>query len=238
MTTPWPCTPRCAAHRLARPRSSVTQPERVPRRGPARPLAEWPPLCPRVPRRPVGALPAPLEFPDPLARRDQLCFLHRRQPRPQPTIDAVLAAPRVDRLAADPQILGHLGDIAPSLDQIEHTTPKRRRIAPSPHAVLLQDSSITFQLPDSTKAPAHQSLYETRGGSAPVLRRAGVVIAISVAASRRRPRVPAVQLRATPTEHRPSHPPPTRPALPRHRPATRRKAHRLAQPLEPYPLAL
>jgi hypothetical protein len=106
-----------------------------------------------------------LELPDPLARRDQLSLLRRGQTHLEPTVDAVLAPPRVDRLVADPQIVGDLSDLAPSLDQIEHTTPKLRRVAPSPHAVLLQDSSITFQLPDSTKAPADQSLYQTRGGS-------------------------------------------------------------------------
>jgi hypothetical protein len=102
---------------------------------------------------------------DPLACRDELGLLRRGQPRLEPTVDAVLAAPRVDRLVADSEIVGDLGDLAPSLDQIEHATPKLRRVAPSPHAVLLQDSSITFQLPDSTKAPADQSLYRTRGSS-------------------------------------------------------------------------
>lgn len=52
----------------------------------------------------------------------------------------------------------------------------------------------------------------------------------------------SVELRAAPTQHRPVHPPPTRPTRPRHHPAHHRRTHRLAQPLEaqhnPYPLSL
>src|SRR5438552_855764 len=61
---------------------------------------------------------------DSLACRDQLGLLRRGQARLEPAVDAVLAPPRVDRLIADPEVDSDLRDLAPSLDQIEHTTPK------------------------------------------------------------------------------------------------------------------
>lgn len=50
--------------------------------------------------------------------------------------DARLAAPDVDRLLTDPEHLGDLGDLPPSLGQIDHLTAKPRRISPSCHLVL------------------------------------------------------------------------------------------------------
>ena len=46
----------------------------------------------------------------------------------------------------------------------------------------------------------------------------------------------AVQLRATPPQHRPPHPAPTSPTRPRHRPP-HRQTHRPPQPLEPRPMS-
>jgi hypothetical protein len=47
---------------------------------------------------------------------------------------------------------------ATSLDQIQYPPTKLRRITPSPHAVLLRDSSIRVQPTDSTN-PGHITLH-------------------------------------------------------------------------------
>src|SRR5262245_58970 len=65
-----------------------------------------------------------LELLDPLAGRNQLGLLRRRQPSFQAPIDAVLTPPRVHHLIADPEIIGDIGDPPPGLDQIEDTTPE------------------------------------------------------------------------------------------------------------------
>ncbi len=75
------------------------------------------------------------EVSDALASCDKLCLLGRRQPGLETTVDAVLAPPRVDRLVADAQVLGDLGDLAAGVDQVEHTTPELGRVATPSHAV-------------------------------------------------------------------------------------------------------
>jgi hypothetical protein len=97
------------------------------------------------------------ELADRFSSRHQLRLLHGRQPRLETPVDAVLTSPRVDRLIADPEIRSNLGDLAAGLHQIQYAPAKLRRIPTSPHAVLLQDSSIRVQLHDSTKPGAHQA---------------------------------------------------------------------------------
>ena len=70
--------------------------------------------------------------------------------------------------------------------------------------------------------------------------RAEAAAAVGTALGRRGHQLVVLELRATPSQHRPTKPPPTRPALSRRGPAGDGQAHRLAQPLEPrftpYPL--
>lgn len=96
------------------------------------------------------------ELPDPLAGHGELGLLRGRQPGLQAAVDAVLAAPVVDRLVTDPEIVRDLGHLAAGLDQIQHPPTELRPVATLPHAVLLQDSSIRVQSRDSTKARADQ----------------------------------------------------------------------------------
>jgi hypothetical protein len=60
--------------------------------------------------------------------------------------------------AADAEIPSNLRDLAAGLYQIQYAPTELRRIPTSPHAVLLQDSSIRVQLRDSTKPGAHQAV--------------------------------------------------------------------------------
>lgn len=98
-----------------------------------------------------------LELADPFPSRHQLRRLRGRQPSLETAVDAVLTSPRVDRLLADAEIGCDLTDLATGLHQLQHAPAELRRIPTSPHAVLLQDSSIRVQLRDSTKPGAHQS---------------------------------------------------------------------------------
>jgi signal transduction histidine kinase len=96
-----------------------------------------------------------LELADPFPSRHQLRLLRGRQPSLETAVDAVLTSPRVDRLLADAEIGRDLTDLATGLHQLQHAPAELRRIPTSPHAVLLQDSSIRVQLRDSTKPGAH-----------------------------------------------------------------------------------
>src|SRR4051794_22576641 len=82
---------------------------------------------------------------DPPLRVGQLRVLPTAQPENKAPVDPVLTPPGVDRLGADPQISGHVGDRPARLDQIEHPAPELRRIttpAPPPsHGVCAPRSS-------------------------------------------------------------------------------------------------
>jgi hypothetical protein len=53
-----------------------------------------------------------------LLRGRQLGLLSTSQASNQTPVDAILAAPHVDHVLADPQIAGHVSDAAPGLDKI------------------------------------------------------------------------------------------------------------------------
>ena len=59
---------------------------------------------------------------DPTAGGRQFFLLRAAQPWSQPFVDAVPAAPGVDRLGADPQGLGNLSDRPSGLDHVEDLT--------------------------------------------------------------------------------------------------------------------
>jgi hypothetical protein len=87
--------------------------------------------------RPAHRLQLGLQLGDAALSRDQLGLLAAGQARFQAAVDAVLAPPGVDRLIADAQRLGNLGDRSASLDQVQDLAAKLRRIAASSHATLL-----------------------------------------------------------------------------------------------------
>jgi hypothetical protein len=66
-----------------------------------------------------------LQLRDPAFGRGQLALLSTGQARFQAAVDAVLAAPGVDRLIADAQRLGDLGDRPPGLDQVQQAVTPR-----------------------------------------------------------------------------------------------------------------
>ena len=60
-------------------------------------------------------------------------FSRRRHPRFEPSVDAVLTSPRVDRLVADPEVVSNLGDLASRVDQdrvLDAGTPADNRAFP------------------------------------------------------------------------------------------------------------
>ena len=64
-----------------------------------------------------------LEVADSFAQRRELGVLRGRHARLDPGVDARLASPRIDRLAADPQLRSHPSHRPARLDQIDHTPP-------------------------------------------------------------------------------------------------------------------
>lgn len=81
--------------------------------------------------------------------------------------DAVLPAPGVDGLLADPEVARDVGDGASAGDQVQHSAPELRRIATTSHEALLQGSSGTrVQGSGSTERGTHQPPpTSTTGGS-------------------------------------------------------------------------
>jgi hypothetical protein len=63
---------------------------------------------------------------------------------------------QVDRLIADTEIAGNIGDLAPGLDEIHDPTPELGRVTPSSHGCLVIETGGDIQLSDSTKGGAHQ----------------------------------------------------------------------------------
>ncbi len=98
----------------------------------------------------------------------------------------------------------------PCISTAATTTPKRVRHLAS---YGLADLNIQHRKP---KGPTEKTTTRTR-----------------TAMGRRRHQLVAVELRATPPQHRPPNTTPTRPTLLRHRAPHHRQAHRLAQPMEP-----
>ena len=87
--------------------------------------------------RPPHRLQLGLQLDDAALGHGQLGLLAAGQARFQAPVDAVLTPPAVDRLAADAQRLGDLGDRPAGLDQAQHLTAELGRIPASPHATLL-----------------------------------------------------------------------------------------------------
>jgi hypothetical protein len=87
----------------------------------------------RPPHRPQLGL----QLSNPALGRGQLGLLAAGQARFQAAVDAVLAAPGVDRLIADAQRLGDLGDRPPGLDQVQDLAAELGWIPASSHATLL-----------------------------------------------------------------------------------------------------
>jgi hypothetical protein len=92
-----------------------------------------------------------LQLRDPPPGRGQLALLGTGQARFHAAVDAVLAAPGVDRLIADAQRLGDLGDRPASLDQVQHLAAELRRIPALSHATLLSVEWHGIQQHDSTE---------------------------------------------------------------------------------------
>jgi RHS repeat-associated protein len=84
-----------------------------------------------------------LKVTDPLVRGCQCRLLRRAHAGNQSTVNAVLPAPVVNRLIADPEIMSDLRDRANGLDQMRHPTTELDRISTSSHAVLLEDNNPT-----------------------------------------------------------------------------------------------
>src|SRR5438105_9111887 len=77
-----------------------------------------------------------LEFTDSLTSREQLPALTRRQTGVDPSVDAVLATPRIDRLLADTEIRGNLPDLAARRNELQNAATELRRITLPRHAAL------------------------------------------------------------------------------------------------------
>jgi hypothetical protein len=78
-----------------------------------------------------------LQLGDAALGRGQLGLLRARQAGFQATVDAVLAPPGVDRLIADAQRLGDLGDRSAGLDQVQDPAAELGWIPASSHTTLL-----------------------------------------------------------------------------------------------------
>jgi len=94
-----------------------------------------------------------LELADPALGRGQLLALKGRQPGDEPPVNLLLAAPGVDRLIADPEIAGNIGDFAPGLDEVNDAAPELGRVTPSsPWLPPTRDSSMTSSYQTPRKA--------------------------------------------------------------------------------------
>src|SRR5205085_6595541 len=67
---------------------------------------------------------------------EQLPALTRRQTGVDPSVDAVLATPRIDRLLADTEIRGNLRDLAARRNELQNAATELRRITLPRHAAL------------------------------------------------------------------------------------------------------
>jgi hypothetical protein len=67
--------------------------------------------------------------------------LARCQACDEPTVNGLLAAPGVDRLAADAQVAREVGDLPPSTEEIEDSSTELRWIPASAHGRLLCETA-------------------------------------------------------------------------------------------------
>lgn len=74
--------------------------------------------------------PLRLQLAGPLPGREELGALKRRDAGLEAGVDVRLAAPDVDRLLADAQLLRDLGGLPARFDQLDHPTAKLRRVDP------------------------------------------------------------------------------------------------------------
>jgi hypothetical protein len=86
-----------------------------------------------------------LEFADPTTSSLKLCSLGRGQPRFYSGIDACLMSPAIEGLITDPEVSGHIDDLASRGKQIECSTAELGWISPSWHAVLLSGQRPQFK---------------------------------------------------------------------------------------------
>lgn len=77
------------------------------------------------------------EFPDPAPRRGELLPFLGPHGGDEAAVNLLPAAPGVDRLVADAEITGELGDLAPRREQVEHPTAELGRVSPSYQGCLL-----------------------------------------------------------------------------------------------------
>jgi hypothetical protein len=78
-----------------------------------------------------------LELADPLLGCREFRPLGGRQTRDEPSVDVFLTPPGVDRLIADTDVAGEIGNPPPSGEEIEHPSTKLGRITASSHGCLL-----------------------------------------------------------------------------------------------------
>ena len=84
----------------------------------------------------TGDLELSLELGNAPAGGQEFGVLAARQTGLESAIDAVLLPPVVDRLAADPEVPGDVGDLAACVDQVEDPAPEFRWITSSSRPVL------------------------------------------------------------------------------------------------------
>lgn len=106
-----------------------------------------------------------LQLGDALTGRSQLGLLGSGRTGNLPGVDAVLATPDVDRLLADAEKLGDLGDLAAGLDQIKDPAAELERIAAGHDGLrrLLDgqfSSNPTPSNPGRTMCPASPASFE------------------------------------------------------------------------------
>jgi len=77
-----------------------------------------------------------LQLPYPLLRGSQLGVFIRGHAGLKARIDAGLAPPDVYRLFADAEVSRDLGNLLPALHELDHSSSKLCRVAPSCHIVL------------------------------------------------------------------------------------------------------
>lgn len=106
-----------------------------------------------------------LQLGDALTGRSQLGLLGNGRTGNLPGVDAVLATPDVDRLLADAEKLGGLGDLAAGLDQIKDPAAELGRIAAGHDGLRrLLDGQYLQQLdsiePGAYHAPGRSGSFE------------------------------------------------------------------------------
>jgi hypothetical protein len=99
-----------------------------------------------------------LELSDPTTSSLKLGPLGRGQSRLYSGVDARLAPPGIERLITDPEVPGHVDDLASRGEQVECSAAELGGVSLSWHAVLLSGQRPKFQYFDSMKPRAHHSI--------------------------------------------------------------------------------